>query len=681
MATQTRSTCRLGISEQAVVLPAALLRQVLHLLKTGINTFNADGHTALHLAIQVGAEHLVEDLIADGAGVEARASPTAPTPLHLAAAAGSTAIIPLLITPNTLDAEDADNNTPLQVALNSNHFAAAAVLVAAGAQLCEPGQGLSFTPIPDAFSAVAQGDSPQLAVALIKRLVSDPALAELRAQAVTWSGQYGRTTLHHAACFGHSELVSLLLAAGADKDAVDADGATPLLLAALAGRRLASPGDMRWLRYHSKASPSAAAKAVVAVLLAEGAQANTHNSIGCSALTAAAAVCGQMEVVELLLAALVKECGQQQQEQAVLVSLVADAVALLAMQLEGTQRCSDLLEVVLDVLGPQLLQQVCGDVQQQLQTEFEQPQSQARGYRMAAWDDRRTKGFRVSRLAEALLLGWVQTQQRLHAARQLVVAPLQRLVLYRGCAAGQQQQRWQRQSISRLSSWLGRQPRKLLSWLWPVDKQLQGMVQLAECAAAAGDGGRAHALLEQIWSLYLQQQGQGAASTGASSSIAVPSAGTPPNSGNRAGPGSDCSVSRLVESGLLLATVSHWAASRRWGRAAAPAEVALQRAASFRAPGVYTTFLEAWVAARRELQQVPQEVVQTVVAAVAAAQQQQQRQLHDLEQEQQQQWLQQQQQQQQQGPRSRLLLSASAAAMRARLRVRLMQVRQLCAGS
>jgi ankyrin repeat protein len=351
---------------------------VLRLLKTGINTFNADGHTALHLAVQVGAEQLAKDLIEDGADVEARASPTSPTPLHLAAAAGHAAIIPLLITPKTLDAEDVDNKTPLQLAVRSFHYAAAAALVAAGAQLCGPGQGFWVTPLPLAFIHLESCHDPGLAVALVKRLVSDPAFAELRAQAVSYrSYRCNRTPLHIAAGRGHSELVSLLVAAGADKNAVDADGATPLWLAAAAGCGVAAPANMKLLRNHSKTPLYAAAamgcKAVVAVLLAEGAQANTHNSIGCSALTAAA-VCGQMEVVELLLAALVKECGQQQQEQAVLVSLVADAVALLAMRLEGPQHCSELLEVVLDVLGPQLLQRVCEEVQQQLQQEFEQPQ-------------------------------------------------------------------------------------------------------------------------------------------------------------------------------------------------------------------------------------------------------------------------------------------------------------------
>jgi hypothetical protein len=41
---------------------------------------------------------------------------------------------------------------------------------------------------------------------------------------------------------------------------------------------------------------------------------------------------------------------------------------------------------------------------------------------------------------------------------------------------------------------------------------------------------------------------------------------------------------------------------------------------------VYTTLLAAWVAARRQLQQLPQAVVAAVLAAVKLAQQQQQQQ-------------------------------------------------------
>jgi hypothetical protein len=79
---------------------------------------------------------------------------------------------------------------------------------------------------------------------------------------------------------------------------------------------------------------------------------------------------------------------------------------------------------------------------------------------------------------------------------------------------------------------------------------------------------------------------------------------------------------QLVECGLQWAARQHSNTACHLSKATGPAaEVIRQRALSFRAPGVYTTFLDAWVAARRELQQVPQERVDTVVAAVAASRQ------------------------------------------------------------
>jgi hypothetical protein len=55
-----------------------------------------------------------------------------------------------------------------------------------------------------------------------------------------------------------------------------------------------------------------------------------------------------------------------------------------------------------------------------------------------------------------------------------------------------------------------------------------------------------------------------------------------------------------------------------------PSAPILQRTKAFRPQGVYTTFLAAWVQARRQLQQLPQEVAATVTTAVTVAHQQQQ---------------------------------------------------------
>jgi hypothetical protein len=65
-----------------------ITKSMLLLLSSGINTFNADGHTGLHLAAKQGDEAVALALIAAVADVEAQSSPTGQTPLHLAAAGG-----------------------------------------------------------------------------------------------------------------------------------------------------------------------------------------------------------------------------------------------------------------------------------------------------------------------------------------------------------------------------------------------------------------------------------------------------------------------------------------------------------------------------------------------------------------------------------------------------------------
>jgi hypothetical protein len=154
---------------------------------------------------------------------------------------------------------------------------------------------------------------------------------------------------------------------------------------------------------------------LVAALLAAGATANTYNAPRdggwpCSALQAAAER-GNAPVVALLLAALAKECGQQQrlqqqqQQQQLplqkqqqspppppppppqhqqlppqkqqqqqqqqragqpkLASLVAAAVAPLARGEGRLDCCTKLLEVVLDVFGQEVAEEVCREVVQQ----------------------------------------------------------------------------------------------------------------------------------------------------------------------------------------------------------------------------------------------------------------------------------------------------------------------------
>jgi hypothetical protein len=453
--------------------------------------------------------------------------------------------------------------------------------------------------------------------------------------------------------------VSLLLDAGADRDAVDMFGATPLWAAASAGHGqlvplLTTPDninkpDQVYNRTPVSAAAGAGHEQAVAALLAAGARADWDDSKGYSGMITLARR-GHWGVVRLLLASLAADCRQHPKEQARLVSSVTDTARLLAMQHYQPHACSQLLEVVLDVSGPEVLQQVCVEVQQQLKQEFEQPTPQARQERASVWDGGPKYYLQVAWLAEALLLGWVRAQQRLHAARQPVVATLQRLVLRRGNATGQQQQHLvsRGRGGSCVSSWrrcikdllLGmlRLPEKLLCTFlrmcgggvcldfWHCTWQVEAAVY----AAAVGDGEAAHRLLGEAWCLYVQhQRGVGVLSNAGSGGSLHPVGPTQGTS-----PGSDITPEsnplgrplKLIRVGLHLASQTLRKDTDWWLRKPAVSRAARQQGLNLWAPGVYSTFLDAWVAARQELQQVPRDVADTVVAAVTAAQQRQQQQ-------------------------------------------------------
>jgi hypothetical protein len=342
---------------------------------------------------------------------------------------------------------------------------------------------------------------------------------------------------------GHVQLVPLLATPGNVNLLVDGGRSWPLYLAAFRGN-----------------------DNMVAALLAAGAQPDMQLSDGHSALSVAAEY-GYMRVLALLLPALLKQC-EQPQRQAGVVALVAAATALLAERHGRDTDCARLLELVLDVLGPDVAQKVCRKVQQQLQQEWEQYPEPPYAPVVPG---------QASYLAEALLLGLVWEEERLHAARQPLVARLQCLVLSEATLAHQQrrQQHVQQRPADETPTWV-----------------LEDLVTNAELAAAAGQEQRAVQLLGRFTALHLRNQPCEAATRRA-----------------------------LLSNGLVEA-----AHTRLGYTAISSPDYAMERqqAVSFRPPGVYTTFLAAWVGARRQLQQLPQEVAATVVAAVKAAQQQRQ---------------------------------------------------------
>jgi ankyrin repeat protein len=192
------------------------------------------------------------------------------TPLHLAVAAGHTALVEQLATAGAdLAAQTEGGRTPLHVALERSPDLVA-VLRRLGAPV-------------DAASAAFLGDAGQLTRALdAGARPTDPATD---ADLLSWAAAGGSPAtvqllldrgadpdcgaLHAAAAAGSAPVVELLLQAGADADGWDRDtGRTPLHTAVAA---LASgPGD--------------GATAVVTLLLEAGADVNATTSDGASAL-------------------------------------------------------------------------------------------------------------------------------------------------------------------------------------------------------------------------------------------------------------------------------------------------------------------------------------------------------------------------------------------------------------
>jgi hypothetical protein len=426
---------------------------------------------------------------------------------------------------------------------------------------------------------------------LVDAMLEDPGSAVALEQAVR-EDLYDGYLLHFAASCGCKELVCSLLEAGADRDAVAPNGATPLHYAVEGGHAelvplLATPANINlggpagyW---HNPPLYTAAARGrtqVVSLLLAAGAAADVKGWDSKTAL-AVAAKRGHMQVVSLLLKALAKQYDRQQ-DQAKLAELVAAAVKPVREQAGSSLLCSLLLEVVLDVLGPGLARDVYQQVLQQLPALSVNPQAQPSPM--------------AGHLAEPLLLGWVRAEEQLHAARQPLVARLQHLVVHAGHGTTS------RTSASSSSMQQGGQEGEA-----GMGRDLVCLVIAAHHAAAQGHQQQALDLLGKFAALQHQHehQHQQRADMCSSAARSPPSEATTSGAGSMpiSSGGGGYDVRELIRKGLATATATCTSQpSQLWE--------------------VYSTFLAAWLRARERLQQLPQEVAAAVVAAVEAAGQQ-----------------------------------------------------------
>jgi len=206
-----------------------------------------DGPALLLTALQKGAPGLAEALLAEGTALEGT-DREGNTPLHLAAFRGSAALCEMiLLRGGDVEARNAAGDTPLICAIRSNDKARVKVFVDRGARLfC--GDSVSWLRALDAVSncsgdvvgliprwstsslarsvddkgstllLVAAGQGREDIVATLLRNQADPNVA----------GPDRVTPLHWAVRLRKSEMAQALIAAGANVNAEDAKGSTPL---------------------------------------------------------------------------------------------------------------------------------------------------------------------------------------------------------------------------------------------------------------------------------------------------------------------------------------------------------------------------------------------------------------------------------------------------------------------
>ncbi|CAG9856109.1 unnamed protein product [Phyllotreta striolata] len=232
---------------------AGQLDKILEYLDSGtvrdINTSNANGLNALHLAAKDGHIEIARELLKRGAIPDA-ATKKGNTSLHIASLAGQEDIVRLLVQHGaSLNVQSQNGFTPLYMAAQENHDGCVRYLLSKGANQALATED-GFTPLA---VAMQQGHDKVVAVLLendTRGKVRLPALHiaakkdDVKAASLLLQNEHnpdvtsksGFTPLHIAAHYGNDKVASLLYEKGADVNYTAKHNITPLHVASKWGK-------------------------------------------------------------------------------------------------------------------------------------------------------------------------------------------------------------------------------------------------------------------------------------------------------------------------------------------------------------------------------------------------------------------------------------------------------------